>query len=172
MVIWRKTIQCRDILCGVSFYQYFTSCEWVSFNRGFTSSECPLTEVWVSFNRGLTVFQSCRSNNGIRSSLKRVKGVLWIWVHNFTIIIFQDAFPLGEVVIGSSGEGFSVDENAPDDLGGGEGAFVLNTTTRTFPLLAETPEEKHSWVHVLREAIERAGTSPSEQDRGTSYSRD
>ncbi len=77
------------------------------------------------------------------------------------------------MVIGSQSEGFSVDENAPDDLGGGEGAFVFNTTTRTYPLLAETLEEKHSWVQVLRETIDMASSSPNgQEDRGTSYSRD
>lgn len=84
----------------------------------------------------------------------------------------QDPFPLGEVVIGSASEGFSVDENAPDDLGGGESAFMFNATTRTYPLLAETTEEKHVWVKVLREVIDTVSSSPNGQDRGTSYSRD
>lgn len=95
------------------------------------------------------------------------------WVFTQTGLCFfvlKDAFPLGEVVIGPASEGFSVDENAPDDLGGGEGAFVFNTTTRTYPLLAETPEEKQSWVQVLRESIDMASNSPNGHDRGTSYS--
>lgn len=79
---------------------------------------------------------------------------------------------MGEVVIGSAGEGFSVDENAPDDLGGGESAFVFNATTRTYPLLAETIEEKHAWVDVLRKVIATAGSSPNGHDIATSYSRD
>lgn len=91
---------------------------------------------------------------------------------SINIFLFQDAFPLGEVIIGSAGEGFSVDENAPDDLGGGESAFMFNATTRTYPLLAETTEEKHAWVQVLRQAIEKADSSPNGHDRGTSYSRD
>lgn len=84
----------------------------------------------------------------------------------------QDAFPLGEVVIGSGSEGFSVDENAPDDLGGGENAFVFNATTRTYPLLAETTEEKHVWVEVLRQAIHTAGSSLNGHDLGSTYSRE
>lgn len=63
-----------------------------------------------------------------------------------------------------------MDENAPDDLGGGDGAFVFNTTTRTYPLLADTLEEKRSWVQALREAIDKAGSSPNGHDRGTTYS--
>lgn len=76
------------------------------------------------------------------------------------------------MVIGSAGEGFSVDENAPDDLGGGESAFVFNATTRTYPLLAETTEEKKVWVEVLRRVIDTAGSSPNGHDIGTSYSTD
>lgn len=82
----------------------------------------------------------------------------------------QDAFPLGEIVIGTSADGFSVDENAPDDLGGGENAFVLNTPTRTFPLLADTSDEKHMWITAIRDAIEHLRTSTSSNGAvGTSY---
>ena len=73
----------------------------------------------------------------------------------------QDAFPLGEILLGSSSEGFSVDETAPPELGGGENAFMLNTPTRTFPLLAETSDEKLSWIATLTEAIE--SDTPSER---------
>jgi len=44
---------------------------------------------------------------------------------------------------------------APYELGGGENAFVLNTPLRTYPLLAETAEEKMSWIAVLRAAIDK-----------------
>ena len=66
---------------------------------------------------------------------------------------------MGEIIIGKSDEGFSVDETAPDDFGGGENAFIFNATTRTYPLLAETAEEKRAWVEVLRKAILHAGSS-------------
>ena len=71
-----------------------------------------------------------------------------------SIFTLQDAFPLGEIILGSSSEGFSVDETAPPELGGGENAFMLNTPTRTYPLLAETSDEKLSWIATLNEAIE------------------
>lgn len=83
-----------------------------------------------------------------------------------------DAFPLGEIIIDASSEGFSVDEQAPDELGGGENAFVLNTPTRTFPLLAETAHEKLMWIEALRDAIEKSRTSPNAAASnafGTSY---
>lgn len=87
----------------------------------------------------------------------------------------QDAFPLGEIVIDTSSEGFFVDENAPDELGGGENAFVLNTPTRTFPLLAETAEDKREWISILRDVIEKSITatmSPSNGATLTTYSED
>ena len=64
-----------------------------------------------------------------------------------------------------------MDENAPDELGGGENAFVLNTPTRTFPLLAETADEKQMWIVALREAIVKSRTAPSSANGavGTSY---
>lgn len=65
-----------------------------------------------------------------------------------------------------------MDENAPDDLGGGENAFVFNATTRTYPLLAETTEEKHTWVEVLRQAIRTAGSSLNGYDLSSTYSRE
>ncbi|XP_003385504.1 PREDICTED: arf-GAP with dual PH domain-containing protein 1-like [Amphimedon queenslandica] len=66
-----------------------------------------------------------------------------------------DPFPLGEIVLGNPSEGYSVDESAPHELGAGENAFILNTPTRTFPLLAETSEDKLSWLTVLRAALEK-----------------
>ena len=69
--------------------------------------------------------------------------------------------------MGTTGEGFSVDESAPYELGGGENAFVLNTPTRTYPLLAETSEEKHSWIAVLRAAIEQSSKSTGASSNGT-----
>ena len=76
------------------------------------------------------------------------------------------------MVIGSDSEGFSVDENAPDDLGGGDNAFIFNATTRTYPLLAETTEEKHTWVKVIRQAIDAAGNTTNGHDISSTYSRE
>ena len=62
-----------------------------------------------------------------------------------------------------------MDEMAPIELGGGENAFVLNTPTRTYPLLAETAEEKHSWLAVLRAGIEIANSAPSDHTINGTY---
>ena len=87
-------------------------------------------------------------------------------------IYTQDAFPLGEIIVGSSSEGFSVDENAPDELGGGENAFVFNTSTRTYPLLAETIEEKQDWISALRGAIELSATLTNGYSLTATYTSD
>ena len=70
----------------------------------------------------------------------------------------QDAFPLGEIVLGTESEGFSVEEGSSHDVGSGDSSFILNTPTRSYPFLAETAEEKLSWIAVLRAAIEMAHT--------------
>ena len=75
-------------------------------------------------------------------------------------------------MIGSAAEGFSVDESAPDDLGGGENAFIFNATTRTYPLLAETTEEKHAWVDVIRCAIIGVGSSANGHSLDLTYNTD
>lgn len=72
-------------------------------------------------------------------------------------------------MIGSAQEGFSVDESAPEDMGGGENAFIFNATTRTYPLLAETTEEKHAWVEVLRSAIIRMASSANGHSLHSTY---
>lgn len=66
--------------------------------------------------------------------------------------------------MGNPSEGYSIDDTAPHELGGGENAFVLNTPTRTFPLLAETSEDKLSWLTVLRSAIEEPRESLVESE--------
>ena len=76
---------------------------------------------------------------------------------------------MGEIILGTPSEGFSVDETAPPELGGGENSFVLNTPTRTFPLLAETSEEKISWLAVLRASIENPPFDIDATTVGPSY---
>ena len=63
-----------------------------------------------------------------------------------------------------------MDENAPDELGGGENAFVFNTSTRTYPLLAETIEEKQDWISALRGAIEHSASLTNGYNIASSYS--
>ena len=87
--------------------------------------------------------------------------ILLLIININTSTPIQDAFPLGEIIMGNASDGFSVDENAPYELGGGENAFILNTPLRTYPLLAETSEEKVSWIAVLRAAIERVSSLPN-----------
>eukprot|EP00731_Ephydatia_muelleri_P029286 Em0020g930a len=69
-----------------------------------------------------------------------------------------DAFPLGEIILGTEAEGFGVEEGSSHDTGSSDSSFILNTPTRSYPFLAETPEEKLSWIAVLRASIEKAHT--------------
>ena len=87
----------------------------------------------------------------------------------FVVFFWQDPFPLGEIIISSESVGFSVDETAPVELGGGDNAFVLNTPTRSYPLLAETGDEKHSWIAVLRAVIHKCSTLPRGANLGDTY---
>ena len=73
----------------------------------------------------------------------------------------QDAFPLGEIVLGTESEGFTVDESAPYELGVGENGFVLNTPNRIYPLQAATAEDKLNWIAMFRATIEKASLSPN-----------
>ena len=69
-----------------------------------------------------------------------------------------DAFPLGEIILGTEAESFSVEEGSSHDTGSSDSSFILNTPIRSYPFLAETPEEKLSWIAVLRASIEKAHT--------------
>lgn len=72
-------------------------------------------------------------------------------------LILQDANPLGEILLGSPSQGYSVEEECPPEYNAGEYAFVLVTPIRSYPLIPEeqTAEEKARWVECLRHAIEK-----------------
>ena len=95
------------------------------------------------------------------SPTNKVVPTFQLWEHRNQLCsyILQDAFPLGEIVLGTETEGFSVDESAPFDLGVGENGFVLNTPNRIYPLQAATAEDKLEWIATFRAAIEKASSS-------------
>ena len=69
----------------------------------------------------------------------------------------QDAYPLGEVTIGSSDDGFEITDKVPEHLADQPGVFMLKVPYRSkggFPLLAETEDEKKEWMSVLKSVIE------------------
>ena len=68
----------------------------------------------------------------------------------------QDAFALGEVILGSNSGGFYVDEVLPPKFKDTAFGFMLHTPGREnggFPLLAETEESKKAWMEALQRVI-------------------
>ena len=58
----------------------------------------------------------------------------------------QDATPLGEIILGTTADKFTVDEESL----AGEYSFTLHTPFRDFPLIAESQEEKEQWVKAFQ----------------------
>lgn len=83
----------------------------------------------------------------------------------------QDANPLGEILLGSPSQGYSIEEDCPPEFNAGEYAFVLVTPIRNYPLIPEeqTAEEKASWVECLRQAIEKDSGETCGMNGGTTY---
>lgn len=81
-----------------------------------------------------------------------------------------DAHPLGEIILGSIAEGFSIEEST----NAGEFAFTLHTPKRVFPLLPvpENRTEKSEWVMALQQVLEQPPVSPSSPSRGSTYELD
>ena len=71
----------------------------------------------------------------------------------------QDAHPLGEILLGSVAEGFSLEES----INIGEFAFALHTPKRVFPLIPvpENRMEKAEWVTSLQQVLHEPPASPS-----------
>lgn len=85
--------------------------------------------------------------------------------------VIQDANPLGEILLGSTAEGYSVEET----VNHGEFAFVLHTPKRIFPLIPvpENLTEKTEWVMALQQIIQQPPQSPSSPSmRGSTYELD
>ena len=62
----------------------------------------------------------------------------------------QDANPLGEIILGTTADKFSVDEEPI----AGEYSFTLHTPFRDFPLIADSREEKMQWVKAFQAVLE------------------
>ena len=82
-------------------------------------------------------------------------------VYQTTLYIFiinhlQDAYPLGEIQIGPSSEGFSVTETVPPHLSDYKDIFVLQAPHRCFPLMSELKGDKKQWMTHLQNVIEGA----------------
>lgn len=64
--------------------------------------------------------------------------------------MLQDANPLGEIILGTAADKFSVDEEPI----AGEYSFTLHTPFRDFPLIADGSEEKMQWVKAFQSVFE------------------
>lgn len=68
--------------------------------------------------------------------------------------MFQDAYPLGEILIGPSSEGFLVSESVPHHLSEYNYIFVLQAPHRCFPLMTESEQDRKHWMTLLQNVIE------------------
>ncbi|XP_011403042.1 PREDICTED: arf-GAP with dual PH domain-containing protein 1-like [Amphimedon queenslandica] len=66
----------------------------------------------------------------------------------------KDAYPLGEILIGPSSEGFLVSESVPHHLSEYNYIFVLQAPHRCFPLMTESEQDKKHWMTLLQNVIE------------------
>ena len=91
-------------------------------------------------------------------------------------IFYQDASPLGEILLGSESEGFHLLDHGSKQLSGGDCCFTLVTPVRPYDLIPvpETPEEKQSWMVELQKTIEECGKHKElpGSDIGTTYEMD
>jgi hypothetical protein len=68
----------------------------------------------------------------------------------------KDPFPLGEIQIGRSGEGYSVSNVVPDHLTDQKCVFMLGVPCRSgggFPLMADSDKEREEWMAALKNVI-------------------
>ena len=75
----------------------------------------------------------------INNKMPRPTSIFWL---------FQDANPLGEIILGTAADKFSVDSQPL----AGECSFTLHTPFRDFPLVADSVEDKN-WFQCLHEPV-------------------
>lgn len=95
--------------------------------------------------------------------------------HSFTLCILQDAFALGEVILGSRSEGFYVDELLPPKFKDTMFGFMLHTPGRVnggFPIYAENEDSKKAWMKALRRVIDGAVEAADQSVAVTTYEED
>ena len=67
------------------------------------------------------------------------------------LILLQDANPLGEIILGTGADKFSIDEEPI----AGDFSFTLHTPFRDFPLIADSRDEKMQWIKGFQAVFER-----------------
>ncbi len=87
----------------------------------------------------------------------------------------QDPHAHGEIILGSSLDGYYVDENVPAKLVDRMHIFMLHVPGRGgggFPLLADSPEEKEEWTKALTKVINESTGSPDQSVAPSTYEED
>lgn len=81
-------------------------------------------------------------------------------------VIFQDAYPKGEIFLGHMMDGYGVRVGVSPKSKDQGYSFTLRTLDRSFHLSAETEEDRDEWIQVLDRVIERPLTP---QDNFSEY---
>ena len=87
----------------------------------------------------------------------------------------KDPHANGEIIIGSSVDGYSVDLKMPVRLLNCNHGFMLRVPNRSrggFPLQADTAASKEKWMESLRKVIAESTGSPDQSVAPSSYDED
>lgn len=70
-------------------------------------------------------------------------------------IIFQDAYPNGEIMLGLSSNGYSISDQVTSDLCPKcpPHSFVIYTPDRAYVFSADTFEDKQAWISTLNQTL-------------------
>ena len=88
----------------------------------------------------------------------------WFTLDKRKLLYFEDpkdAFPKGEIFLGSREKNFGILEGVPPQIKEIHYGFTLRTPDREFHLSAETPEDYRDWVDLLKMVIK---TPPNPQE--------
>ena len=67
----------------------------------------------------------------------------------------QDAFPKGEIFIGTKDKGFAVRDGVTPGVKDVGYTFTLKTTDRDYNFSAETDEDMRDWVLIIKSVISK-----------------
>ena len=65
----------------------------------------------------------------------------------------QNAFPNGEIFLGTKTKGYVVREGVPPGTKDQDYSFTLKTPDRQFHFAAESEEDRKDWMEILKETI-------------------
>ena len=83
----------------------------------------------------------------VLSSYLDSKNVTWLF-------FIQDAFPKGEIYLGTKEKGFAVREGVPPGMKDPGYSFTLKTPDRHFHFSAEAEDDQKEWVAILKQVLQ------------------